>query len=526
MAGDISFAEYADALPSSAVVAPHIRIRRHAGQLIADGLFDFAQGFTRRATISATSDPFASWHWDGVRLVVRNDRYGFSPLFYCADDDRVIVSPSLATLLALGAPTDIDYTALGTLLRLSFLLGDDSVFRHIRMLPPAAQFNWSATGHHVSGSYVLGKPDGISRDAALDGYIDLFRSAMRNYVAPRQFAVPLSGGRDSRHIFLELCESGNPPDAAITVRYEPTIQTEDVAVAGKLAAAAGVRHVVLDGSPSLAIEWQKNLQTGFCTYEHGWVMAMAAHLQGRYAAAYDGVGGDLLSTGLANTERRQGLIEKGDFGGLADSFLIDDGALHRMLRPMPAALASREAVRDRFVREFQRHADAPNPLGSFLFWNRARRVTSLSPACILGRATEIWCPYLDRQLFDFLVTLPARLLLNEKEYHRFHTDAILRGYPRFAQIPFSAKLPERKRHAAYARALCYELLAKALETRRMPLLRASYVFSRVGLHMVHPGQSIRAPERARDLLYLIQVGSTLRPRARARRPFGGRTRAA
>ncbi len=25
---------------------------------------------------------FASWHWDGRRLRVRNDRYGFYPLYY------------------------------------------------------------------------------------------------------------------------------------------------------------------------------------------------------------------------------------------------------------------------------------------------------------------------------------------------------------------------------------------------------------------------------------------------------------
>ena len=60
----------------------------------------------------ASADAFAEWQWDGATLVATNEAGGFQPLYYLASTDRVAISPSIGRLLSLGAPTELDDTAL------------------------------------------------------------------------------------------------------------------------------------------------------------------------------------------------------------------------------------------------------------------------------------------------------------------------------------------------------------------------------------------------------------------------------
>ena len=87
---------------------------------------------------------------------------------------------------------------------------------------------------------------------------------------------------------------------------------EDARIAALVADAAGVPHVVLEQPDRFDAERRKNLLTSFCSDEHAWALALADFLTGR-AAAFDGLGGDVLSAGLFLTRRRQRLYERGRY---------------------------------------------------------------------------------------------------------------------------------------------------------------------------------------------------------------------
>src|SRR4051812_30031815 len=76
----------------------------------------------RSARLGLSGTMAAEWHWDGVRLTVRNDRYGMLPLFYWATRDEVVVSPRIRDLLSAGAPADLDHDALAVFLRMGFFV--------------------------------------------------------------------------------------------------------------------------------------------------------------------------------------------------------------------------------------------------------------------------------------------------------------------------------------------------------------------------------------------------------------------
>jgi hypothetical protein len=65
---------------------------------------------------AAADGSFATWQWNGRRLIARTDRYGVNPLFYWHDGRDVGVSPSPLVLLQQGAPASLDHEALSVFL--------------------------------------------------------------------------------------------------------------------------------------------------------------------------------------------------------------------------------------------------------------------------------------------------------------------------------------------------------------------------------------------------------------------------
>src|SRR5262245_48488621 len=202
---------------------PFLHIRRRAEGFEVLGAQVGALGHKiRHPGRSEPDGVFVEWSWDGDRLRVRNDRYGCYPFYYFANSNEIAISTSIVRLLEAGASPDLDEAGLAAFLRLGFFLGEDTPFLEIRALPPSAVLQWGNVDSVVSGPLTTTRPDNSTRDGAIDGYISLFRDAVRRRQPSRpNVAVPLSGGRDSRHILLELCEQGLRPDFCLTARFFP-----------------------------------------------------------------------------------------------------------------------------------------------------------------------------------------------------------------------------------------------------------------------------------------------------------------
>src|SRR5262249_19524175 len=109
--------------------------------------------------------------------------------------------------------------------------------------------------------------------------------------------------------------------------------------------------------------------------------------------------------------------------------------VNRLLRN-DAGLAGEEVAIARIAAALEPHADAPNPVGSFFFWNRTRREVALSPFSVF-RGFRVHVPFLDDELFDYLTSLPAEHFLD----HTFHYQAIALAYPQWSHIPYATKSP-------------------------------------------------------------------------------------
>jgi hypothetical protein len=182
-----------------------------------------------------------------------------------------------------------------------------------------------------------------------------------------------------------------------------------------------------------------------------------------------------------------------------------ESTLITLLQPDQYRRLSRDRALESLEQELSRHADAPNPIGSFYFWNRARRELSLGPFCILQRAAAVvYTPYLDREMYDFLSSLPARELLDGS----FHDDAIGRAYPRLAAIAYQNKDAGRPDPTHHRAGLFRALVPYVWERCRQPSrwVRNRYVVPRVVYALVNrryrEASLFLSPQL---LLYLFQL---------------------
>jgi asparagine synthase (glutamine-hydrolysing) len=443
-----------------------VRVRADAhGAFAADG--DVSASFGRRISLpdGGVDGIFASWHWVDGQLSLATDRYGVYPLFYARTDDGLLLASHVQALLERGVSAELDFDALAVFLRVGFFVGSDTPFRAIRAVPPDAVVRFDQGQLRIEGRRPEIAPEPVSRAIAVDAFIALFRQAIRRRLPSQAFQLPLSGGRDSRHILLALIEAEHAPAACVTTAHFPPRGNADIAVAAALCRRLGVRHVALAQYSRTDAEHEKNRRTHLLSDEHAQFVVVGDYLRGVTRETYDGIAGDVLSqSGYLNPEAHACFSAGGRRAAeyLLDRYpsMVSEKALHRLLAPGLMRLVTRDRAIARLVPELATHMAAANPVSSFFFWNRTRREIALGPYGVMQGLT-VYAPYLDRDVFALLASLPAALVMDR----RLHSDVIARAYPHVADIPYAVS--DRVHDSAALRRLAVALMATTLGTPRM-----------------------------------------------------------
>lgn len=427
----------------SASERPWFCVSLDRGELVTAGTAQCLLGHRLDSGKYGKDGLWTEWHWDGTRLVARNDRYGMRPLYYAATPNSIHVSSSLLRVVD-ATSRKLDYSALAVFFRLGFFVGEDTPFTEVRVLPPGSTLIWERGKLSIERGSIAIPPAPYpvrSFDQAVDLYGELFSQAITRRSPPAgHFTVPISGGRDSRHILLELVAQGHQPDLTLTVHSRPPSPNEDVRIAHLLRDALGLAHVEIDMPRNFHGANLKDIElTNFCSNGHIWLLPVSAYLKGKTRAVYDGLAGDVLSGGFQVNEDRLALYRAGRLEELARQLLAAGGGmnefLRRSLQPGIARRISEDVAVARLVTELEKHQNASNPLVSYIFWNRTRRGISLIPCAILDHIETVYCPYLDHDLFDFLINIDVSWTLG----NALHDETIRRRYPRYSHIPFEDK---------------------------------------------------------------------------------------
>jgi asparagine synthase (glutamine-hydrolysing) len=261
---------------------------------------------------------------------------------------------------------------------------------------------------------------------------------MARRLPDRPFVLPLSGGRDSRHILLELHHQNRLPDLCITTRYYRNRSNQDFRLAPQVANAVGAPWRSIEPRRSqFRAELDKNRITGFCADEHGWALGIRDFLaEHQFRTSFDGIGGDVLSVCRFQSETQVSLFRAGRLDQIIDELLHvwspGESWLKAVLRPELYRQVPLDRARARIKCELLRFVECPNPVAAFYFWNRIRREIALYSFRIIPPGVMVFCPYLDSDLFDFLSALPAEITVDKT----FHDETIATAYPEFARLPY------------------------------------------------------------------------------------------
>ncbi|MER5358443.1 asparagine synthase-related protein [Streptomyces sp. NPDC002785] len=494
--------------------APYIRLTAGPDGIRAEGdkeaRLGHAIGGLRLDAAALPEGVFAAWEWDGRRLLVRNDRYGMFPLFYRSEGDSIALSPDPLALLEPGVPAELDHDALAVFLRLGFFLAEDTCFTAVRALPPAATLTWSHGDLRVEcAPRPMPGPADMTGAQAVDGFIDLFRAAIARRLPGEPYVLPLSGGRDSRHILLELDRQGAPPRLCFSGAKFPPDPGVDARVAAVLAGRLGLPHQTLALPRSeFTAELTANTAQGMCTLDGAWAGPVFAHLRRHCGVSYDGIGGGELAQNPSIDLIRDNPFDPVDLPGLADRLLAAGRTgphVDHLLGPRQRSLWSRERARRRLVPELARHAEAAFPLGSFFFWNRTRRSIAMAPFALGAGDTVVHAPYVDHALFDHLASVPHRHLIDGT----LHDQALHKAFPEHAALGFAAAVPNRRGPGLVGHRLAYlvQLLAHSVYAERSWWRSGDQVLQR----LLAAGRGPGAPQRVSRLqplaVYLLQLES-------------------
>lgn len=478
-----------------------LHLRYEAGEYISEGRPKY-----RRAHLADRSDGirdgiWSEWDWDGVTLKASNCLFGMVPLYYFETENSFCIGESIESLLALGAPRELDDAGLAVFIRRQTFLGDDTPFKAIRCLPPNSRLTWSRDGLRLQSEPFRSSPLNLKPSAVLEGIDELFaQSIARRLPKHNPFTVPLSGGKESRRILLELVRQKRRPEFCVTALHPPPRINEDARVAGQLLERLNIAHRIIPAQWSgFAPDREKNLRTDFSSLEHAWILPMAEVLADSAATVYDGIN---IDCGMYSDKRAR-LYAEGKLTDLAIDLLRDsETALSRILSEESYRRFSREKAIERTVEELKKHLDQACPTSSFLFWSRMRRAVAPVPFGLLRGVETVHTPFLDKEFFEFVMSVPEPILVGGRVFK----EAIAKSYPEFAEIPYAdnnlTSRPNRMHNRRYLAQLTAHL---AHEGRRSTLINIKRTLSDLVKGMISGSQERFGWMQPRLTSYLLQL---------------------
>lgn len=351
------------------------------------------------------------YHPSQKKIFLATDRLGLCPLFLWEGAHGLCWSSEIKGLFGFdGFSRQPDQRTLQCFMKLGHLVGDDTPFRAVKMLPPATIFVWDAAAGAASSQIRYWrwseiKPLGLGVDEAIEALREAWRGAVLRR-ANRQTVLALSGGLDSRLILAELAREPRRP-RSFTIGQ---LLSSEIFLAKRVCRAAGAanRSLLLsrqnwfEGRPEFV--WKTDGMGNLRHFHYG---PFLARLKRFGEVSLNGFAGDAV---------------------LGQTFLKDGLADRRITEAAARGAYGDFATSDDPSRSFY-DIDHSQP---YFFNNRVRRFTNLGELAI-GNSLTSRKPFMDYGVLRIAFGLPDLL----RNHNRLFSSFALRSYPElFASIPW------------------------------------------------------------------------------------------
>ncbi|MCC5853723.1 MAG: hypothetical protein JJU30_12850 [Alkalimonas sp.] len=446
---------------------------------------------------------FVAWSFNDGHFYLNTDRLGLYPVYYLASDHEFIISNSVELITRIHA-LEIDAEAVSIFLRLGFFLGSDTAFKSLFRPTGKLTVSANSSGFDIK----VCKPDAsnVSHVHTPEQYQALMLQSLSSVKGLEQpLYMPLTGGKDSRHIFLSLMQLTMKPDTCYTVSVLAPHYNDDVVIARRLAGSFEVPHQTLAADKHLIqSEYAKNRLTNFETRDHSWAAPALDFLnEAPSGIVLDGFGGDVLSQSSIVTPEMHQMYRNSDWSNLIQTIAKDNTYFNSWINKAHHHFIVDEALlKDRLIAELEQYKGETNPMAQFYFWNRSRRSIAISSIRYLSGQSTVFMPFMQRDLYDFLRGLPVELYFSRN----FHKEAISRLENSTISSPYSLKeLPgESLKLGAIISNYC-GLFLEMLRSEPLELKKGAFAMTRLLFSKNRSIEIVQFYYFYRRILYLNQV---------------------
>ena len=380
----------------------------------------------------------AIWEPQARKLLIVNDRLGLRPLYYAQHGGKLFFgSGARAVVVDPSFERRVNPVALVEFLSFQHLLGDNTLFAGVNLLPPASVMIYQERQLSIRPYWEFQFSD-VYEDHDEEYYVERWITLVGQAVArqmrgPEPLAVLLSGGVDSRNI-LALMDRERFPVLALTFGQS---DSDDVRLAREVAATLGVEHHFFPLRPDYLLHLAEEgvrLTDGMksCVHMHvlGPLREMAEQAKVFYLGYLGGtIHGDTVSPDLL-APFEESVMARLLFRKRNIVFREEE---HRHLFAAPFYQQVRGQAFVSFQAALRRSrstwaADKNNYLE---IQEMDRRFTTGGHELLRSRVA-VRTPLADKDFIEFMLTVPPGL----RQEKTFYFKAFSRAFPELAKIPY------------------------------------------------------------------------------------------
>jgi hypothetical protein len=331
---------------------------------------------------------------EGRKRYLHSSLNGLAPLYWMEDGGAVYFASRIDPLVRTAPrPLSIDWEAWASTIALRYPLGERTPFAEVRRLTNYATLRRRLGRPRPQGS--TWPWEEIEPRTTVGAAADRLTAGLERCLAPVEGGVvcPLSGGRDSRLLFMGLARDGRVASAVTASDDEGDTHEENLAA--PVAVAMGVPHEQLSPpATEYAADWEERARlVEYQFADHAWLVPLARRIEGLASPVPDGFAIDVFFCAGRHFYTEETLDTRS--GKRAALALFDTlrryGLAHRVLTPEFHGPVESSA-REQFLAATQRFQGHPSQPILSLYGTRSLRGVSLYSTGLLGSRARMLMP--------------------------------------------------------------------------------------------------------------------------------------